>query len=397
MFRKSLIALALAGTVVLVGCGGSGGDDSSSTTPTSTARNDVAGPLDALQEPVSSQVLAPLASAAAGTPLAGVVTCVDQIVVGDTLDIVDVLASQADAGALNPTTSAPVVQAELTNLVSDLTGLLTSLAGGSGACGSSIPAPGGFDTNPLAGGPLEDFGATLLSTLASVQSQLTGAGGSPSLSTLNGLIAQLAAGYATAFSMLPAEATTAPVVGPSLGLIGTALNDLGTTVTAAAAGNPTTTGAAITATVENLLGGLLVDVLPIAMLEDAGGQSGALSGPIADALDQLSTALAGGFTMPGSNLGGTALLDELTALLAPLTDPTSVSDPTVVLTTLLTQVSTALGGGDTGGLPVPDIGPASLDTAVAELTTLLSGAGANDSPLAPLVDTLTGLLGLLTP
>ena len=397
MFRKSLMALALAGTVVLVGCGGSGGDDSSSTTPASTARNDVAGPLDTLQEPVSSQVLAPLASAAAGTPLAGVVTCVDQIVVGDMLDIVDVLASQADAGALNPTTSAPVVQAELTNLVSDLTGLLTSLAGGSGACGSSIPAPGGFGTNPLAGGPLEDFGATLLSTLASVQSQLTGAGGSPSLSTLNGLIAQLAAGYATAFSMLPAEATTAPVVGPSLGLIGTALNDLGTTVTAAAAGNPATTGAAITATVENLLGGLLVDVLPIAMLEDAGGQSGALSGPIADALDQLSTALAGGFTMPGSNLGGTALLDELTALLAPLTDPTSVSDPTVVLTTLLTQISTALGGGDTGSLPVPDIGPASLDTALAELTTLLSGAGANDSPLAPLVDTLTGLLGLLIP
>ena len=396
MFQKSWIALVIAGGMLLTGCGGSSsGSGGGSNTPTGpTARSDVSGPLDAVQEPVSSQVIAPLADAAAGTPLEGVISCVDQVVVGDTLDIVDILAAQTDAGASGFASSATVVQAELTNLVSDLQGLLTSLAGGSGCSGTTIPAPGGFGTNPLAGTPLEDFGATLLSTLASVQAQLTGAGGTtPSLSTQTALFDQLSAGYQQALALVPAEATSAPVVGPALSLVGTALMDLDTTVTAAASANPTTTAAAITATVEHLVSGLLLDVLPIGLLEDQAGGADVISGPITDALDQLTALLSGGFTAPGSNLGGNALSGVIDDLLAPLTGAASGSDPTVVLTTLLDQITAALGGAGAGGLPVPDIGSDALNEALAQITSLLTGAGANDSPLAGLIDTLTGLLG----
>lgn len=395
MFQKSWIALALAGSVLLTGCGGSssGGSSGGGNTPTGpTARSDVSGPLDAVQEPVSSQVIGPLAEAAAGTPLEGVIACVDQVVVGDTLDIVDVLAAQADAGATGFSSAATVVQAEVTNLVADLQGLVTALAGGSGCSATTIPAPGGFGTNPLAGTPLEDFGATLLSTLASVQAQLTGAGSTPpSLSTLTGLVDQISAGYQQALAMVPAEATSAPVVGPALTLIGTALTDLDTTVTAAASANPTATATAITTTVEHLISGLLIDVLPIGLLEEQAGGADVISGPITDVLDQISAALAGGFTAPGSNLGGDALTSLVDSLLAPLTDAASGGDPTVVLTGLLDQLTAALGGA--GGGSVPDIGPDALNEAVAQLTSLLTGASANDSPLAGLIDTLTGLLG----
>lgn len=398
MFQKTLMAMALATSVFVVGCGGSSSGSSGGSGgggSGTTARNDVAGPLDAVQEPVSSQVLAPLATAADGTPLEGVVSCVDQIVVGDTLDIVDTLAAQADAGAPDFEASAAAVQAELTDLVADLQTLLTALAGGTGCSDSSVPAPG-FTTNPLAGTPLEEFGDELLAQLATAQGLLD-AGGTPDLATLTDVVALLAQGYNAALAQLPVEATTAPVLGPSLGLIGTALDDLNITVDAAATGDPMTTATAITDTVEHLLNGLLVDVLPIAMLEEAGGQQGALTGPIADALAQLSAALDGGFGTPGADLGGDALTATLDALLAPLTDAASGSDPTVVLTSLLEQITAALGSGDTGALPIPDIGGASLDTALAELTALISGAGAMDNPLTPLIDTLTGLLGGLLP
>lgn len=387
MFQKSLLALAVAGTVALVGCGGSGGSDGGgSSTSGPAARNNVAGPLDAVQDPVSSQVLAPLAAAADGTPLEGVVRCVDQIVVGDALDIADVLAAQADGSGLNPTTAAPAVQRELTNLIADLQGLLTSLSGASGACGSIIPAPGSF-TNPLGGTPLASFGASLASTLTSVQNQLTGAGGSPSFATLSGLIEQLATGYQTALAMAPAEATSAPVLGPSLGLIGTVLDDLTTTVAAAETSNAGATSTALAATVDDLLSGLLLDVVPIVTLETEAGQPGALSTPIADAIDQLVSVIAGGF----GNLDGAGLPSEISSVLSLLTDPGTGTDPTGLLDGLLTQLTAALTPGGTGG-SVPDIGPDALNQAVAQITTLLESAGTTGTPLDDLVTEVVTLI-----
>lgn len=408
MFRKSMLVLALAGTLGLVGCGGGGGGSDSGSgggsggggsspggppASTPTPRSNVAGPLDTVQQPVSSMVIAPLAGAAAGTPLAAFVGCVDQVVVGDALDIVDTLAAQGTAGATNFAASAAAVQAELTDLVSDLQGLLTSLAGGPGCSGTTTTPVGG--ANPLAGTPLESFGAILQSTLVQVQGQLTllsGGSSAPNLTTLAGLFDQVVAGYMLAASSIPPEVTAAPVVGPALGLVGQALVDLDATVTAAASADAGATAAALTATLENLLTGLLTDVLPITMLESQAGALGALSNPIQSGIDQLTAAFAGGLAVPDGGLGGD-LLAPLTNLLAPLLDPASVSDPTSILSDLLAQFTGAIGGGATGGAVTPLTGSLQIDTALASLTNLLDGAGTAGSPLAGLLGTLTGLLG----
>lgn len=402
MWQKSLIALALAGSVTLVGCGGgsSGGGSGSnnnndgSNPPAPTARNDVSGSLDAVQGPVSIKVLRPLATATAGTPVSGVVACVDQIVIGDTFDILDLLAARADVSSSSFQGSAALVQTELTNLVADLQGLLFSLAGGAG-CGDVIPVQGDFTTNPLAGTPLEDFAATLLSTLGLVQGQLSGSG-VLDLSVLTALVGQLADGYASALEFLPVDAISAPVVGPSLTLVGTALYDLEDTVGAADSGDLTAVVAQITATVGHLLNGLLTDVLPINQLELLGGVGGGnpLSGPITAALDQLNSLLSSGLSNTVPDLGADALTGVIQSLLTPLIGVIPGVDggePTVVLTTLLAQITGVLGGG-TGGLPIPLVGPAALNDALAQITSLLSGASTLDSPLAPLIDTLLGLL-----
>ena len=369
MWQKSLIALALAGSVTLVGCGGgsSGGGSGSnnnndgSNPPAPTARNDVSGSLDAVQGPVSIKVLRPLATATAGTPVSGVVACVDQIVIGDTFDILDLLAARADVSS-SFQGSAALVQTELTNLVADLQGLLFSLAGGAG-CGDVIPVQGDFTTNPLAGTPLEDFAATLLSTLGLVQGQLSGSG-VLDLSVLTALVGQLADGYASALEFLPVDAISAPVVGPSLTLVGTALYDLEDTVGAADSGDLTAVVAQITATVGHLLNGLLTDVLPINQLELLGvvGGGNPLSGPITAALDQLNSLLSSGLSNTVPDLGGDALTGVIQSLLTPLIGVIPGVDggePTVVLTTLLAQITGVLGGG-TGGLPIPLVGPAAL-------------------------------------
>lgn len=393
MLQKTLMALALATSVFAAGCGGSsdsvsGGSGGSST----TTRNDVAGPLDAVQEPVSSQVLAPLATAAAGTPLEGVVMCVDQIVVGDTLDIVDTLAAQADSASPDFENSAAVVQEELTNLVADLQTLLIALAGGTGCSDSTVPAaPGSFTTNPLAGTPLASLGSTLLSVLGTVQGELDS--GASNLQGLSDVVALLSTQYNTALAQLPAEATTAPVLGSALDMIGTALQDLNTTVAAAESADAAGTALAASTTVDNLLTTLLLDVVPLTTLEEAAGQTGALSGPIGDAIDQITALIAGGF---GNDLGSAGLPTEVEDLLGLITDPGTGSDPTELLTDLLAQITTALGSGDTGALPIPDVGGAELDTALAELSTLLATAGDTGTPLDGLIDTVVGILdGLL--
>lgn len=395
MLKKSLIALALAGSVFAAGCGG-GSSSSSPSEPETTARNDVAGPLDAVQEPVSSQVIAPLASAAAGTPLQGVVECVDQVVVGDALDLVDSLAAQAQAGATSFTGAAANVQAELTDLVADLQSLLVTLAdpAATGCSGTAVPNLSVPSTNPLAGTPLEAFGATVLSALSTAQAALSGGASAPDLSALSGIIGQLSDAYQMALSNVPESASSAPIVGPALGLVGQALSDLDATVTAAAnsGGDPTATTAALAATLENLLTGLLLDVVPVNAIETASGQEGALSGPIQMAIDQLTGALSTGLGGAGGGDLVTTLTGEITTVLDTL-GAGAPSDPASLLQQILAPLTDAIQGGATGGVVVPVTGLDMLDTVLASLTELLAGAGAGGSPLAGLISTLQDLLG----
>ena len=90
---KTLLAMTFGVSLALAGCGGSSGGGSPSQgssadeQPVISGYSEVEGPLDAVQQPLSEQVIAPLASAAAGTPLEGAVNCVGGFVVTDVLDI----------------------------------------------------------------------------------------------------------------------------------------------------------------------------------------------------------------------------------------------------------------------------------------------------------------------
>ena len=76
-FNKGLLALTLSAGLVLTGCGGGsssnrGGPSSGgggTEQPMTNGFSEVEGPLDAVQQPLSEQVLAPIVAGAAGTPL----------------------------------------------------------------------------------------------------------------------------------------------------------------------------------------------------------------------------------------------------------------------------------------------------------------------------------------
>ena len=386
MLKKTFMALAVAGTVVIAGCGGGGGGgDGGSSTP--TTRNDVVGPLDGLQGGLSSEILTPLHTAVAGTPLVGVVDCLDQSVVNDILDIADAIVLGIRPGAADPAAqlraTAANVQAEVGDLVADLQGLVGSLAGSSG-CLANAGAQAGSGSNPLAGTPLSALGAQLLPVLNQVQAQLGAAApGALSLGQLSGLLGQVAQVFNGATGAIPPDVANAPVIGGVLDVVSLALTDVQLTVAAAGTGNPTTAATQLTATVEHLLDGLLTQVIPIGLIEDTSGQPDLVSGPIQDAIDQFTAALSGGLgSLAPANLGN-ALVDPLAVLLTPLQGE--------LLPLILDPIRAAIGGG-TGGGSVPVLTGTPLDAVLATLTGVLSG-GAGGDPLTSLLGSLLGGLG----
>lgn len=387
MLKKTFMALAVAGTVFVAGCGGGGGgggSDGGSSTP--EARNDVVGPLDGLQGSLSSDVLAPLGTAVAGTPLVGVVDCLDQAVINDVLDIADALALGLRPGAANPTAqlqaTAAAVQAEVGDLVADLQGLVGSLAGANG-CLANAGAQGG-GTNPLAGTPLATLGAQLLPVLNQVQGQLSSAApGSLSLGQISGLLGLVTQAFNGATGAIPPAAANAPVVGGVLDVVSQALADVQLTVAAAASNNPATAATRLTDTVQNLLDGLLTKVIPIDLIEGTSGQPGTVSGPIQDAIDQFTAVLSGGVgSLAPANLGN-ALIDPLAALLTPLQGD--------LLPLILDPIRAAIAGG-ASGTPVPGFTGTPLGGVLATLTGVLSG-GAGGDPLTSLLGSLLGQSG----
>ena len=381
MLQKTFLALALATSVFAVGCGGGGSSSGSSGGAAVETRNDVAGPLDALQGPLSSQVLAPLQSAVAGTPLAGVVNCANQAVVEDVLDVADALALGVQPGAADPTAAlnatAANVQAELGDLVADLQGLVASLAGGVGCAGNAPALPG--LGNPLAGTDFAALGTQLLPVLNQVQGQL--GGGALSLGQLSGLLGLVTQAFNGASGSIPTDAVNAPVVGPVLALVSQALSDVQLTLAAAATGNPTSTATQVTNTVQNLLDGLLTDVIPLSLIENTSGQPGVVSGPVQDAIDQLTAVLGGGLGSLSPAALTDALADPTSLLLNPLEND--------VLGLILGPIQSAIGGG-LPGLPATTGTP--LDGVLGTLTGVLSG-GVGGDPLTSLLGSLLGGVG----
>lgn len=391
--NKGLLALTFSASLALAGCGGgsshSGGSPSSGNgggneEPITSGYSEVEGPLDAVQQPLSEQVLAPIVAGAAGTPLEGPVSCVTSFVVTDVLDILDSILVNVDPATLQSdpaalfTDSAANFQATVTELAEDLPVALASLVGESCTGGGS----GGDSSDPLAalaGTPL----APLAEALAPVLEMANGGGSgeAPSPSVLLTMLSEaFSEGLQTIRGQDPSgQIGGAPVLGGLLDTLDTALTDLAVAGVAFEDMDTDAASAALSTTLENLLNGLLIDVVPIGFIEEQSGQ-----GPVVSSQIQAATAAIAGLL--GGNFGelpSGGFENPAEALFGPLSD--------TFLAGLQSALTDGLAGGGGGSNAV---GFDALLEALAPLQALLSAGGDTGSG-----DGLTGtpLDLLLTP
>lgn len=393
--KRIALSLAVAGGVFLTGCGGGAGGDPSDNnnggnTPLPQTRSDVVGPLDAIQGPLSSQVLAPIAQAMAGTPMVGMLNCVDQMVVEDMLDVADRFALALQPGAAGSPAAfqaaAANVQAELGDFANDLQGFITSLAA-AGGCNSNaapLPSAGG---NPLAGTSLASLGSTL-PLISQLQAQLNGVGGasptSLSPAQLSALITQLDAALDQAFASIPAEARNAPMVGPSLLMVQEMVSDMQLLLSEAASNDTAGVQSAVTAMVDRMMGNMLTGLVPLGQIETVSGDPGAISGQVQSAIDQFMSVFAGGVrTQPSSVFGA-----SLASAFDPLINPFEAN----ILDAILGPIDLAIPAGGVPATPGLPTGTA-LDGVLAPITAVLTGAGTGGNPLQALLGSLLGGTG----
>ena len=405
--NKGLLALTFSASLALTGCGGGGGGGGSSKSgngggdggggnePLTTSYSEVEGPLDAVQQPLSEQVLAPIVAGAAGTPLEGPVSCVTSFVVTDVLDVLDSVLANVDPATLqsDPTAlftgAAANFQATVTELAADLPIALASLAGEECTGGGS--GSGGDSSDPLAalaGTPLEPLAQALAPVLAMANGGGSGEAPSPSV-----LLAQLSAAFSEGLASVDQGSSGqiggAPVLGGLLSTLDQALSDLSLTAIALEDMDTDATSAALSVTVENLLNGLLIDVVPIGFIEEQSGQGPIISSQIQSAVASLAGLLGGGFGgLPAGGFGSPA-----DALFGPLSD------------TFLASLQSALAGGLAGGGAGSNVGGFdALLEVLAPLQALLSGGGDTggddgltgtplDILLAPLMAAMNGGAG----
>lgn len=386
-FKLGLAALA---ATTLIACGGGSGSGNSSSVAASSKSGDVAGPLDALQEPLSEQVIGNIAALTTDTPLEPLLGCVDEAVVGDLLDVVDSLAVAAEEAVASgdPTAAfqlaAENIQAQVEQFVDNATQLVTSLAGGEGCLGAGLPSGG------LPAGGLPSTGTPLDGLTSILAGSAGGFAPGTDLPTLSANSTGLADQFNAAFANVPAEVQGAPVVGGVLMLLSDAVNDLDSLLSAITAMQPELAAAAAEELIANVLSNLLLGVVPVATLEGAAGQNGAVSGPVQAGIDQAAAAIGDGLSAildPLASVGGGG--DVLTgtpldAVLAPLTDVLNSGG-----------LPSLPGGGSSGG---PTGTP--LDAILAPLTDLigsgglpsLPGATSTGTPLDVLLEPLLALL-----
>lgn len=368
--KKHLLALALAATVGIAGCGNSGNDDDGGGGPNAgpVARSDIDGPVDPLQEQLSGAVFGQIGEAADGTPLEDVIEQVDKIVVDDILDIMDTYAlAFAEAAAAGGSQTAIIAafnhaaedtRNELTNLVLDLQGLLQAMAG--------AEVGDDFEGNPLAGTPFAAFGSGLALVLSQLQVGLTGQTGQPDqdLLSLYNVTHQLSLAFANGLATVPDSARDAPVFGASLGLISQALVDLDKTLFEVATYDGLGTEVALKDTIDHLLTNLLTEVIPLEEYEQTPGQ---FTTPIERYIDTFTAAFAAGL-----GAGARPLEQTLDGPLSALLDPIE----NVLLPQLLGPFANGINGGQ------------SFTAFLALLTGVFNGVENDSNPFLDLIDSL---------
>lgn len=406
---KALSSAALFGTTLLLGaCGSSSGSSPSNaldggSNPGGDGKSQVVnGPLDPVQDMVVSNVIGDTLGGSLPEPLGPTVQCaadaLNSLVDGpDALLLALTSAGGGDPAAALQGAGEQLV-GSLTRFAAELQSTLMALAGGSScntvATGSADGSPLGG--NPLAGTPLEPLGAALEQLVAALGGFQGPGGDDPNLTSVTNAVTPLLAQLSSAFDMIPPEARQAPVVGGLFTTLQTATADLSQTLPFVGAYNPVGTNMGVEMLLNNLLSNVLLQVVPVAMIDEQTGQD--FSGQIQAGIDTLTASLgsvSGQLITPLFNevLNGAAspVLDPIEQLLQQLLGNLPLPGQSAASGNPLSGL---LGGvaGDGSGNP--------LDALLALLTFgsdgsplgALTGAVGGDAE-APQLDQLSNLLG----
>lgn len=399
MLKNFWIGAMAASFVLVSGCGGGGGGGGESPGPPAVeTRSTVAGPLDAMQLPMNHQVIDPLAAAVAQSPLAGVVECVRELAIGDFLDIADSLSLALVEGGANPVAALAAtsteLHAEVDDLVDDLRGLVASLSA-TGDCGDSGAVEArAAATDPLADSAFAPLVDVLLPALNAAQQSLDRAPGSGlSLGQLANVLSSLSAAMTATNLAMPAGAAEAPIIGAALILVEQSIGNAQVAIAAAASGNVAGTRTAVSTLVEGVVGGLLVDVVPITRLEIGSSWHGLISAPLLATVHAMVVDLESGLLQSDSASEFGGLVD---AAMAQWVGPFHQDLLPLIFDPIRVAIDNGAGGSArTGTVLDPVLGQVSGVVDTASMQNLLGsviGSVGDDCPLHGTV--LAGLCGV---
>lgn len=373
-FSKTMSAgIALASSTMLVACGADSGIETASRNDSSDpVSKQVTGPLDPVQEMLVQELLIDQLGGAMPTPMNTATNCL-ATALNSLLDGPDslMLALTSVGEGADPVSSfqgsSEQLQASLNQFSGQMQAGLGMLTGTPTPCDVA-----GGNTVSLSGTPLEPAGEAL----EQLQAALAGGDNDDQdLKPVTDALAPALQELSTALSQLPSELTGAPVLGGIFLGLETAISDLGVLLPAVGSYDPAGTQAGMEVLLNNLMGNLLLNTLPVSEIDDLTGQD--FSGQIQDGIDQATAAF-------GSGVGQliTPIFNEaLNGALEPVLDPVEG---------LLAQLLGELG--NPGANPLDGLlGTLARDGKASPLDALLLMliAGAGDSPLGDITDALT--------
>jgi len=388
LLKTLSVAAALGTAIGLSAC--SSGSSPSSSDAVSVGSNgksqEVSGPLDIVQEQVVSGIVGDQLGGALPEPLGPTVQCAADAI-NSLVDGPDaLLAAMTELGGGDPAAAmndaADQFVGSLQRFAADLQSTLMALAN-SGECSTVAGGTATGDPlsgNPLAGTPLAPIGAALEPLVSSLGGLSAGNDSDPNLTTITDVIAPQLLMLSSAFSMVPDEAREAPVLGGLLLTLQDATGDLAFALPAIGDYDASGTNAGVTVLLDNVLSNVLLEVVPVRMIDEQTGQD--LEGRLQPAINTLVSALGTGT----STLITPAFEDLLDGAASPVLDPVEA-----LIGQLLGNIGiagdpatgnplTALLGGIVG-----DGNSNPLDALLGLLTT-----GVDGSPLSSLTSALGG-------
>lgn len=386
--KKLSMAAMFGATLGLAACGSDSNPTNSDVVAggSNGKSEEINGPLDVVQDQVITGVIGDQLGGTLPAPLGPTVQCAADAI-NSLVDGPDaILAALTNLNGGDPAAAMNLAAQQfvgsLERFAADLQSTLMALAN-SGSCSTVVGGTSSGDPqsgNPLEGTPLAPIGAALEPLIASLGGLNGGNGTDPNLTTITDIVAPQLLLLSSAFNMVPDAAKEAPVLGGILLTLQDATADLAFALPSIGDYDAVGTNAGVRLLLDNVLTNVLLEVIPVRMIDEQTGQD--FEGRIVPAINTLVSALGAGaellVTPTFDNLldgAASPVLDPIEALLGQILGNIGIAGDPATGNPL-----TALLGGIVG-----DGNSNPLDALLGLLTT-----GVDGSPLSALTSALGG-------